>query len=170
MRVEFFVDPASGWTWWAPESLVEDGPRPDQEPASALQRPASQQLVKRLLGWAGAWFGVRQPQRPAPARTRSFSLRVLVAVLLLVLVGMPPAQALAASPDQPTLVVGRVAAATFEGGRPFHGAGGDELLLFAVQPTPAPDGPQGVLVANRITGRQLGTVTPPSNGWRVPLS
>jgi hypothetical protein len=86
------------------------------------------------------------------------------------LLALQPTAASGHSLDQPVLVVGPVAAATFDGGRPFHGAGGDELLLFAVQPTLAPDGPQGILVASRITGRQIGAVVPPPNGWQVPLS
>jgi hypothetical protein len=72
--------------------------------------------------------------------------------------------------NSPALVLGPVAAATFEGGRPFHGTGGDEVLLFAVQPDEAPDGEKGVLVADRLTGRQIGEVTPPPIGWKVPLS
>jgi len=95
---------------------------------------------------------------------------VLVLVLVLVLVGLQPVQGAAAALDQPSLVVGPVAVASFEGGRPFHGAGGDEVLLFAVQPDPSPDGAKGILVASRTTGRQLGAVTPPPMGWRVPLS
>jgi hypothetical protein len=83
---------------------------------------------------------------------------------------LEPAVASGRSFDQPGLVVGPVAAAAFDGGRPFHGAGGDHLLLFAVQPTAAPDGPQGILVASRITGREIAAVTPPPNGWQVPLS
>jgi hypothetical protein len=70
----------------------------------------------------------------------------------------------------PRFVGGPFAGATFHGGRPFHGAGGDELLLFAVQPGEAPDGAPGVLVASRVTGREVGEVTAPPSGWRVPLS
>jgi hypothetical protein len=69
MRVEFFVDPASGWTWWTPESLVEDGPRSDEEFAGAPRRPAGQGLVLRLLGRVGAWFGVCE-QTPSGAWRR----------------------------------------------------------------------------------------------------
>jgi hypothetical protein len=72
--------------------------------------------------------------------------------------------------DSPALVLGPVAAATFAGGRPFHGVGGDGVLLFAVQPDEAPDGEEGIAVASRITGRQIGVVAPPPMGWRVPLS
>jgi hypothetical protein len=86
------------------------------------------------------------------------------------LLALEPAVASGRSLDQPAVVVGPLAAATFDGGRPFHGASGDDLLLFAVQPTPAPDGPEGILVASRITGREIAAVTPPPNGWQVPLS
>jgi hypothetical protein len=58
MRVEFFVDPASGWTWWTPGSLVEDGPRSEEQRTGAWWRPAGQGLVVRLLGRVGVWFGV----------------------------------------------------------------------------------------------------------------
>jgi hypothetical protein len=86
------------------------------------------------------------------------------------LLALQPAAASSRSLERPALVIGPIAAATFDGGRPFHGAGGDELLLFAVQPTSAPDGQKGILVASRITGREIGAVTPPPNGWQVPLS
>lgn len=71
---------------------------------------------------------------------------------------------------EPAFVGGPFAAATFQGARPLHGAGGDDLLLFAVQPDEAPDGAAGILVASRVTGRRVGQVTPPPGGWRVPLS
>jgi hypothetical protein len=58
MRVEFFIDPVSGWNWWTPALLVEDEPRSDQEHTEALQRLAGQGLVLRLLGRVGAWSGV----------------------------------------------------------------------------------------------------------------
>jgi hypothetical protein len=101
--------------------------------------------------------------------------RVLVNTLLAALVAattaaMAPPTSAEASLDRPALVVGPVAAASFAGGRPFHGTGGDELLLFAVQPDDAPDGEKGVAVASRITGREVGRVTPPPMDWRVPLS
>jgi hypothetical protein len=57
MRVEFFIDPASGWTWWTPASLVEDGPRSDEQRTAAPRRPAGRGLARRL-GRVGAWFGV----------------------------------------------------------------------------------------------------------------
>jgi hypothetical protein len=64
MRVEVFIDPVSGWSWWTPALLVEDEPRADQERAEARQRPAGQGLLLRLLGRLGAWFGVFE-QTPA---------------------------------------------------------------------------------------------------------
>jgi hypothetical protein len=70
MRVEFFMDPASGWAWSTPGSLVEDGrPRSDEEPTGAPRRPAGQGLVQRLLGRLGAWFGVDE-QTPSGAWRR----------------------------------------------------------------------------------------------------
>jgi hypothetical protein len=57
MRVELFIDPVSGRSWWTPALLVEDEPRADQERAEAGQRPAGQGLLVRLLGRVGAWFG-----------------------------------------------------------------------------------------------------------------
>ncbi len=74
MRVELFMDPVSGWSWWAPALLVEEF-RPDQERTSGWQRPADQRLGRRLLGWMGAWFGIyeRTPEgvwRRVPAARR----------------------------------------------------------------------------------------------------
>jgi hypothetical protein len=87
MRVEFFIDPASGWTWWTPASLVEDEPRSAEQRTSAWRRPASQGLLVRLLGRVGALFGVceqapsgawqrvhiprRDPWEPSARRTHS---------------------------------------------------------------------------------------------------
>jgi len=106
----------------------------------------------------------------AAAPSGIVAVRVLVAVIVTVLAALQPSEGMAVDLDRPSLVVGPVAAASFQGGRPFHGAGGDELLLFAVQPGQSPDGAKGILVAGRATGRQLGEVTPPPMGWRVPLS
>jgi hypothetical protein len=58
MRVEFFIDPVSGWTWWMPAPLVEAEPRGDEGRTGASPRPAGQGLVVRLLGRVGVWFGV----------------------------------------------------------------------------------------------------------------
>jgi hypothetical protein len=69
MRVEFFIDPLSGWSWWGPGLLVEDEPRADQELTEACQRPAGQGLLLRLLGRVGAWFGICEPT-PAGAWRR----------------------------------------------------------------------------------------------------
>jgi hypothetical protein len=57
MRVEFFIDPASGWTGWIPQWPAEAGPSPDKERTAAPRRPAGQSLVVRLLGRVGARFG-----------------------------------------------------------------------------------------------------------------
>jgi hypothetical protein len=69
MRVEVFVDPVSGWSWWTPASLVQDEPRSDEERTEAWPRPAVQGPVLRLLGRVGAWFGVCE-QTPAGAWQR----------------------------------------------------------------------------------------------------
>ena len=71
---------------------------------------------------------------------------------------------------QPEIVFGPSLAATFEGGSPFHGAGGDEILLFAVQPSHSPDREPGIVVASKSSGNEIGSVTPPPVGWRTPLS
>ena len=69
MRVELFIDPVSGCTWWTPALLVEEEPRADQERTEARQGPAGQGLLVRLLGRVGAWFGVCQ-QSPSGAWQR----------------------------------------------------------------------------------------------------
>jgi hypothetical protein len=69
MRVELFIDPVSGWSWWTPARLVEDEPQADQERTEARQGPAGQGLRLRLLGPVGAWFGVCQ-QSPSGAWQR----------------------------------------------------------------------------------------------------
>jgi hypothetical protein len=63
MRVEVFIDPVSGWSWWTPASLVEDEPRADQEHTKARQRPARQGVLLRLLGRLGGWFGICEQTR-----------------------------------------------------------------------------------------------------------
>jgi hypothetical protein len=74
MRVEVFIDPVSGWSWWTPALLVEGEPRADQECAEAGQRPAGQGLLVRLLGRVGAWFGVCE-QTPSGAWQRVHGAR-----------------------------------------------------------------------------------------------
>ena len=72
MRVEVFVDPVSGWSWWTPALLVQDEARSDEERTEAWQRPAGQRLVLGLLGRVGAWFGgceqASSRSRPRPPR------------------------------------------------------------------------------------------------------
>jgi hypothetical protein len=69
MRVEFFLDPASGWTWWASPSLMERELPPNEDRAGASQRTAGQGLLLRRLGRVGAWFGVCE-QTPSGAWRR----------------------------------------------------------------------------------------------------
>jgi hypothetical protein len=75
MRVEFFIDPASGWCWWTSQSLVEDGPQTDEGGMAAPRRPADQRLALRLLGRVGAWrrirTGRRDPWEPGARRNHS---------------------------------------------------------------------------------------------------
>jgi hypothetical protein len=74
MRVEFFIDPVSGWSWWTPASLVQDEARSDKERTEAGQRPAGQGLVLELLGRVGAWFGACE-QTPSGAWRRAHASR-----------------------------------------------------------------------------------------------
>jgi hypothetical protein len=76
----------------------------------------------------------------------------------------------AAEPNLPDIVIGPYAAATFPGAFPFHGCGGDQVLLFGVQPADAPESEPGIQVALRTTGVPIGRVTAPPVGWKVPLS
>jgi hypothetical protein len=58
MWVEFFVDPASGWTYWTSPALVDTEPRADGDHTGATRRPARHGLLLRLLGRLGVWFGI----------------------------------------------------------------------------------------------------------------
>jgi hypothetical protein len=69
MRVEVFIDPVSGWSWWTPASLVEDEPRADREYTEAGQGPAGQGSLVRLLGRVGARLGICE-QTPSGAWQR----------------------------------------------------------------------------------------------------
>lgn len=64
---------------------------------------------------------------------RHFNLILLAAVAAMI-AGTPAAPA-GSTLDRPAFVLGPTAAATFDGGRPFHGTGGDEVLLLKVAPT-----------------------------------
>src|SRR5215207_3874360 len=66
MRVEFFIDPASGWTLWTSPSLAATEPRADEDHTDGIRRPPSQGLLLRLLGrWtAGSAAGSRPRQAP----------------------------------------------------------------------------------------------------------
>jgi hypothetical protein len=99
--------------------------------------------------------------------TRFLMVALLVAIAALT---VSTVGALHEEQAQPEIVLGPSVAATFEGGFPFHGAGGDEILLFGVQPSYSPDREPGILVASRSSGNEIGSVTPPPVGWRTPLS
>jgi hypothetical protein len=58
MRMIFFMDPVSGWIWWTPPLPVEAEPPGDGDSTGVSPRPAGQGLIVRLLGRAGAWFGI----------------------------------------------------------------------------------------------------------------
>jgi sugar lactone lactonase YvrE len=74
------------------------------------------------------------------------------------------------SAGQPPVVLGPSAAVTFPSGFGIHGVGGDEVLLFGVQPSPGAQEPTGVHVASRLSGQVLAEVTPPPSGWQTPLA
>src|SRR6266508_6338789 len=66
MRVEVFIDPASGWTWWTPQPLVQAEPRADEDCTGYSQRPAGQGLLLRLAGrWAPGSASANRPRRAA---------------------------------------------------------------------------------------------------------
>ena len=77
---------------------------------------------------------------------------------------------LASEPSPPDVAIGPYAAANFPVAAPFHGCGGDRVLLFAVQVSGAPGSEAGIHVALRSTAAPVGRVTPPPVGWKVPLS
>jgi hypothetical protein len=76
----------------------------------------------------------------------------------------------AAPPAETAVVIGPAAAATFPQAFPIHGVGGDEILLFAVQPVTAPQEPSGIHVASRLTGQPIADVPAPPGGWQTPLA
>jgi hypothetical protein len=87
MRVELFIDPASGWPWWIPQWPAEAGSRADEDRTAVPQPPGGQGVLVRLLGRVGALFGVceqapsgawqrvhiprRDPWEPSARRTHS---------------------------------------------------------------------------------------------------
>jgi hypothetical protein len=75
----------------------------------------------------------------------------------------------AAAPHRP-IVIGPVASAEYAEGFPVHGIGGDERLIFALQPTEAPNHARGVWVSHRANGAQLGAVSPPPGGWGAAVA
>jgi tetratricopeptide (TPR) repeat protein len=58
VRMVFFMDPVSGWSWWTPLLPVEAKPPDERDPTDASACPAGQGLVVGLLGGVGAWLGV----------------------------------------------------------------------------------------------------------------
>src|SRR5438128_1983714 len=74
-----------------------------------------------------------------------------------------------ASQAQPTIVLGPFAAVSFPDGFGIHGIGGDDVLLFGVQPESTAHRPSGIHVARRVDGQLLGDLAPPPGGWQVPL-
>jgi hypothetical protein len=57
--MDFFVDPASGWTCWIPRWPTEAEAAANEGPTAA-RRPRGQGLVVGLLGRVGAWFGIAE--------------------------------------------------------------------------------------------------------------
>jgi len=76
----------------------------------------------------------------------------------------------AAPPAPATVVVGPRASTEYAEAFPVHGVGGDERLIFALQPTDVPDHARGVWVSHRDGGAHLGAVTPPPAGWGAALA
>jgi hypothetical protein len=71
IAMDFFVDPASGWTCWIPRWPAEAEPRADEDRTAALRRRAGHGLVVRLLGRVGVWFGICE-QTPSGAWRRIY--------------------------------------------------------------------------------------------------
>lgn len=61
-------------------------------------------------------------------------------------------------------------AAQFDGGFAIHGVAGDQVLLFALVPSVSPDQAPGVYARKRLGGADAGALTPPPDGWAVPLT
>ena len=99
-----------------------------------------------------------------------YTRTVILAPLALVACAFFNPAARASEPAPPDIVVGPYVAATFPGAFPFHGCGGDQVLLFGVQPAESPDAEVGIGVALRTTGLPIGRVSAPPIGWKVPLS
>lgn len=93
------------------------------------------------------------------------SLAAWGSVFVVTLAAATPA---AASP--PTIVLGPTASTQYAEAFPVHGVGGDERLIFALQPTEVPDHARGVWVSHRDGGAHLGAVTPPPAGWGAALA
>jgi hypothetical protein len=74
MRVEFFVDPLSGWTCWIPRWPAEAQRSAEEDPTASPQRRPGQGVLVRLLGRVGAWFGVCE-QTPSGAWWRVHAAR-----------------------------------------------------------------------------------------------
>ena len=89
------------------------------------------------------------------------STQFLMAALLAAIATLTVSQVGASHEEQTQseIVFGPSVAAAFEGGFPFHGAGGDEILLFGVQPSHSPDRHPGIAVASRGNGAPCGSRT-----------
>jgi hypothetical protein len=65
VRMDFFVDPASGWTCWIPRWPIEAEPAANEGPTAA-RRPRGQGLVVGLLGRVAGWFGIAEQRSIVP--------------------------------------------------------------------------------------------------------
>lgn len=70
----------------------------------------------------------------------------------------------------PTKVFGPAAATAYPEAFPVHGVGGDEVLLFALQPTDVPGHDRGVWASRRLDGKHLGALPVPQGGWGAPVA
>lgn len=98
---------------------------------------------------------------------RSAWFAVVAACAFLLASASPAAAKL---PAPPLVVIGPVTSTTYAEAFPVHGIGGDERLIFALQPTDAPNHPRGMWVSHRFDGAHLGAVTAPPGGWGAPLA
>jgi hypothetical protein len=115
----------------------------------------------------------RSRQKRARLQVEPLECRDLLSGLGPNLLGQAPDQPPSVGPSSVgagPVVLGPFANATFPQAFPMHGVGGDEILLFAVQPVASPQEPSGIHVASRLTGQPIADVTPPPGGWHTPLA